>query len=70
MKTAEFLWKLCIDTLDVIWPVMCWQEFELDPESDTDQVDDLLSLCLKQALSQAKSTGKGDADTSTAAASD
>jgi len=49
---------------------MCRQEFELDPESDSDQVDDLLSLCLKQALSQAKSSGKGDADTSTAAASD
>jgi len=34
------------------------QEFELDPESDSDQVDDLLSLCLKQALTQAKSSSK------------
>ena len=43
------------------------QEFELDPECDADQVDDLLSLCLKQALSQAKPS---DRDTSTAAVSE
>jgi len=43
------------------------QEFDLDPESDSDQVDELLSLCLRQALSQAKSNDKDsssvDADT-------
>jgi len=45
---------------------MCFgQEFELDPECDSDQVDDLLSLCLRQALSQVKSN---DRDSSTAAA--
>lgn len=51
-----------------------WQEFEHDPECDTDQIDDLLSLCLNQALSQAqaKSTDKdaADKDGSTAVTSD
>ena len=43
------------------------QEFEIDPESDSDRVDELVSLCLKQALSQAKSNSN---DTSTAASSE
>jgi len=45
-----------------------WQDFELDPECDSDQVDELLSLCLKQALSQASKSS--DRDTSTAPASE
>ena len=32
----------------------CWQEFDIDPECDTDQVDELLSLCVKQAVQQAE----------------
>jgi hypothetical protein len=40
-------------------------EFDLDPESDSDQVDELLSLCLKQALSQVKDGG-GDGATAAA----
>jgi len=44
------------------------QEFELDPESDSDQVDELLSLCLKQALTQAKSTSNETAETAGSAA--
>jgi len=43
------------------------QEFDLEPESDSDQVDELLSLCLKQALTQAKSNAKDSASTSASA---
>jgi hypothetical protein len=43
------------------------QEFEIDPESDSDQVDELLSLCLKQALSQAKGSSE-DSSSNTAGA--
>jgi len=28
------------------------QEFDIDPECDTDQVDELLALCVKQATQQ------------------
>jgi len=30
------------------------QEFEIDAEADTDQVDELLAACVKTALSQSK----------------
>ena len=33
-----------------------FQEFDIDPECDTDQVDELLSLCVKQAVQQAEET--------------
>ena len=36
------------------------QEFEIEPECDTDDVDELLALCLKQALAHAKTVKGGD----------
>jgi len=35
------------------------QEFDIEPECDSDQVDDLLALCLKQALAHARSNSDG-----------
>ncbi|XP_013379417.1 MORC family CW-type zinc finger protein 2 isoform X1 [Lingula anatina] len=33
------------------------EDFDIDPEADTDQVDELLSICVKQALAQQQSDG-------------
>ena len=54
-----------------------FQEFDIDPECDTDQVDDLLTLCVRQATNQqpgavvavaANVAGAAAAATTTAAA--
>lgn len=41
--------------------VFCVQEFDIDSEADTDQVDELLAACVKTALSQSKVASSSEA---------
>ena len=39
LTDSDVLYKICF----------LFQEFDIDPNSDSDQVDELLALCVKQA---------------------
>jgi hypothetical protein len=38
--------------IKLLLPFYLFKDFEIDPEGDTDQVDDLLAACVKQAMQQ------------------